>query len=330
MRIYLDQVPRLIGNILPTITISGPYTTSSHTPPTMQKLRKISFTWDKGDGRVEDMKFVSWNIDSLNAALLGKSDRSVQSRQVLASIRGENPEVIAIQETKLPATGPSKKHLTALSQFFDDYDVHWRSSVEPARKGYAGTMCLSKKGLPLVTVTEPWIHSPEPMDCEGRLQTLEFPDFYLVNVYTPNSGDGLHRLSDRQLWDDAYRAYLTELDEAKPILACGDFNVAHQEIDLAHPASNHHSAGFTDEERQKFTALLGAGFTDTYRYLHPNQAGAYTWWAQRAVTSKANNSGWRIDYWLVSNRLNSRVKQSTMIDTGDRRDHAPILLDITC
>lgn len=273
------------------------------------------------------MKFISWNIDSINAALTGTSTRAGETRDVLHKIYDLKPDVVAIQETKLSKTGPTKKHYQALDQLFPGYQVAWRSSVEPARKGYAGTMYLYR-GEYHPTVTYPAIGAPEPMDEEGRIITLEFPDFFVTEVYTPNSGNGLKRLADRQLWDDQYRAYLQKLDQEKPVIASGDFNVAHEEIDLAHPANNHHSAGFTDEERQHFTKLLDAGFTDSFRYLHPRETGAYSWWAQRVITSKQNNSGWRIDYWLVSDRLATKLQASMMIDSGKRRDHTPIMLDI--
>lgn len=273
------------------------------------------------------MKFISWNIDSINAALTGTSKRAGETRQVLHTIAAQDPDAIAIQETKLSKDGPTKKHLAVLADLFPDYAVAWRSSVEPARKGYAGTMYLYKKEYQ-PTVTQPQIGAPAPMDDEGRILTLEFPDFYLTEVYTPNSGNGLKRLADRQVWDDHYRDYLHQLDSDKPVIASGDFNVAHEPIDLAHPANNHHSAGYTDEEREHFTKLLKAGFTDSFRYLHPDTAGAYSWWAQRVITSKQNNSGWRIDYWLVSDRLAGKLQSSTMIDSGARRDHTPIMLEI--
>lgn len=273
------------------------------------------------------MKFISWNIDSINAALTGTSKRAGETREVLNTIQAQDPDVIAIQETKLSKNGPTKKHYQVLAELFPEYEVVWRSSVEPARKGYAGTMYLYQKQYQPV-VTYPKINAPAPMDEEGRIITLEFPDFYVTEVYTPNSGNGLKRLADRQLWDDRYREYLHQLDQAKPVIASGDFNVAHEPIDLAHPANNHHSAGFTDEEREHFTKLLAAGFTDSFRYLHPDEKGAYSWWAQRVITSKQNNSGWRIDYWLISDRLQPRLKQSLMIDSGVRRDHTPIMLEM--
>lgn len=275
------------------------------------------------------MKFISWNIDSLNAALTGDSERSAQSREVLRKIADEKPEFIAIQETKLPATGPSAVHTEALTGFFPGYGSAWASSRPPAKKGYAGTMSLWREGLD-VKADSPAIGAPDTMDSEGRILTLEAPSFYFVNVYTPNSGDGLVRLGDRQLWDTRFADYLKALDAKKPVIACGDFNAAHEEIDLANPDSNHFSAGFTDEERQGFSHLLAAGFTDTFRLIHGQEAGAYSWWSQRVKTSKLNNAGWRIDYFLVSGRLNPAVKLSSMLDSGDRRDHAPIMLELDC
>ncbi|CUH92852.1 exodeoxyribonuclease III [Herbinix luporum] len=273
------------------------------------------------------MKFISWNIDSLNAALVGTSERAKLSQNVIDTIIEYKPEVIALQETKLSADGPNKKHKEILKDKFPDYEIVWNSSVEPARKGYAGTMFLYKNNL-TPSVTYPIIGAPGTMDAEGRIITLEFDKFYLTQVYTPNAGDGLNRLEERQVWDIKYADYLESLDKEKPVIATGDFNVAHKEIDLAHPNSNRRSAGFTDEERQGFTNLLARGFTDTFRYIHGDVTGVYTWWAQRAKTSKINNSGWRIDYWLVSDRIAEKVIKSEMIDSGPRQDHTPILLEI--
>ena len=273
------------------------------------------------------MKFISWNIDSLNAALTADSARAILSRKVLKTIIKCDPEIIALQETKLPSKGPTKKHLRILEDMFPDYEIVWNSSVEPARKGYSGTMFLYKKHLK-PSVSFPTLGAPGTMDLEGRIITLEFDDFYLTQVYTPNAGDGLNRLEDRQIWDMKYADYLANLDKEKYVIATGDFNVAHKEIDLAHPDNNRGSAGFTDEERQGFTNLLEKGFTDTFRYVHGDVTGMYTWWAQRVKTSKINNSGWRIDYWLVSDRIADKVIKSEMIDSGPRQDHTPILLEI--
>jgi len=273
------------------------------------------------------LKLISWNIDSLNSALTGASARAVLSRKVLNTIAENNPKVIALQETKLPSDGHTKKQLKILNDMFPEYEIVWNSSVEPARKGYAGTMFLYKNSLK-PRVSFPKIGAPGTMDYEGRIITLEFDDFYLTQVYTPNAGEGLSRLKERQIWDIKYADYLENLDKEKYVVAAGDFNVAHREIDLAHPESNRHTAGFTDEEREGFTNLLKRGFTDTFRYLHGDVTGVYSWWSQRARTSKINNSGWRIDYWLVSNRIADKVLRSEMIDSGPRQDHTPILLEI--
>ena len=273
------------------------------------------------------MKFISWNIDSLNAALTSDSNRAVMSRLVLDTIVKEDADVIAIQETKLPYSGLSKKHVKKLAEYFPDYDYVYRQSEDPARKSYAGTMTLYKKGHE-VEASFPQIGAPCTMDFEGRIITLEYDNFYFTHVYTPNAGDKLVRLSDRQIWDRLYADYLKSLDQNKPVIAAGDFNVAHNEIDLAHPENNRMSAGFTDEEREGFTNLLDCGFTDTFRHIHGNVEGRYTWWAQRVKTSKINNSGWRIDYFLVSDRIKDLVVNSDMIDSGDRQDHTPIVLEI--
>ncbi|AUC24574.1 exodeoxyribonuclease III [Streptococcus uberis] len=273
------------------------------------------------------MKLISWNIDSLNAALTGESPRALLSRAVLDTLVTKDPDILAIQETKLSATGPTKKHMEILLSYFPNHLHVWRSSVEPARKGYAGTLFLYRNTLNPV-VTFPEIGAPDPMDAEGRIITLEFDDFYVTQVYTPNAGDQLRRLPERQVWDIKYAEYLASLDRNKPVLATGDYNVAHHEIDLANPASNRRSAGFTDEERAGFTALLAKGFTDTFRYLHGDIPNVYTWWAQRSKTSKINNTGWRIDYWLTSNRIADKVIKSEMIHSGERQDHTPILLEI--
>ncbi len=273
------------------------------------------------------MRFISWNIDSLNAALTSDSNRAVLSREVIDTIIKKDADVIALQETKLPSKGPSKKHMEHLAEYFKGYSYVWRSSQEPARKGYAGTMFLYKdKYSPEVSYPE--IQAPDTMDLEGRIITLDFGKFYLTQVYTPNAGEGLNRLKERQVWDEKYADYLQALDKEKPVLATGDYNVAHREIDLANPQSNRGTAGFTDEEREGFTNLLDRGFTDTFRYIHGDVTGVYSWWAQRAKTSKINNSGWRIDYWLVSDRLADKVLESKMIDSGPRQDHTPLLLEI--
>jgi len=273
------------------------------------------------------MKIISWNIDSLNAALTGTSDRSQLSRDVLNKIALGDPDIIAIQETKLPEKGMNTKQENELQKYFGGYEYKYVSSREPARKGYAGTMVLYKKGMD-VKVSFPQIGAPTTMDFEGRVIALETDKFVFVPVYTPNAGDGLKRLQDRMIWDEKFKEYLKSLDEKKPVISCGDFNVAHAEIDLANPASNHMSAGFTDEERQGFDNLLKAGFVDSFRYLHGDVTGAYSWWSQRIKTSKINNSGWRIDYFLVSDRIKDNVIKSDMMDSGTRQDHTPLVFEI--
>lgn len=295
----------------------------------------------KGKG----MKFISWNIDSLNAALTGTSDRSELTRDVIKTITDEKPDFIAIQETKLPEGGMNAKQEAAFEEAFPGYAYTCVSSAPPARKGYAGTMMLYRKNLGTIAAVSggsdgrislgdglaaelPVIGAPDTMDNEGRLITLETEKFYFNTVYTPNAGDGLKRLSDRQVWDKQYTKYLQELDRKKPVIACGDFNCAHEEIDLKNPDTNHMSAGFTDEERAGFSNLLSAGFSDTFRELHPGQGGLYSWWAQRIRQAKANNAGWRIDYFLVSSRLMEKVTRSEMLSSGPRADHCPIVLEL--
>ena len=275
----------------------------------------------------KSMKFISWNIDSLNAALTGTSPRSELTRDVIKKIAAQNADFIAIQETKLGEAGLLPAHKSALAAYFPDYDYAYVSSVPPAKKGYAGTISFYKKGL-AVQADFPKIGAPDTMDSEGRIIALETDAFYFVQVYTPNSGDGLKRLGERQVWDKKYADYLSGLDEKKPVIACGDFNVAHTEIDLANPDSNHFSAGFTDEERAGFTALLGRGFVDTFRKVHGEVKGAYSWWSQRITTAKANNAGWRIDYFLASERIAPKVSRSEIMDSGARPDHAPLLMEI--
>lgn len=281
-------------------------------------------------------KFISWNIDSLNAALTGTSDRAALSMAVVEQLASAEADVIAIQETKLNGDlKKTNKVFDVLASHFPDYEIVHRISTPPARKGYSGTIFLYKKSLPDPIITMPEIGAPEPMDSEGRIITLEFPEFFITTVYTPNAGDGLNRLDLRGQWDDQYRAYLQMLDLQKPVLACGDFNAAYTEIDLANPKGNRNSAGFTDQEREKFGLLLAAGFTDSFRKIHGNvesyyapDRSIYTWFAQRSRTAKINNSGWRIDYWLVSDRIAEQITRAEPLDSGARQDHVPIVLEI--
>ena len=218
------------------------------------------------------MRFISWNIDSLNAALTGTSERSDLSRNVLKTIASLNADIIALQETKLPENGLNNKQAESLNSYFPEYDYVYVSSHGKAKKGYAGTMALYKKGME-VKADFPMIDAPDTMDQEGRMITLDIGKAYFNLVYTPNAGDGLKRLDDRCIWDKKYAEYLSSLDKDKPVISCGDYNVAHTEIDLAHPESNHFSPGFTDEERAGFTNLLSFGFTDTFRYKNKDIKG---------------------------------------------------------
>ncbi|MDR0899583.1 MAG: exodeoxyribonuclease III [Lactobacillaceae bacterium] len=271
------------------------------------------------------MKFISWNIDSLNAALEQKSDRAKMTFSVLEEIARLEPDVLSIQETKLKSSGLSAKQEDIVAELFPNYFGYFNYSVPPARSGYSGTMMLSKTEP--IGVDKPVIGAPSTMDSEGRIITLEFDNFFVSEVYTPNSGSELKRLEERIEWDSKYREYVSSLDAKKPVIFSGDFNVAHKEIDLKNDKTNHHSAGFTDEERNSFSSLLDAGFTDIWRKMNP-ETEAYTWWAQIARDSKRNNAGWRIDYYLVSDRIADNVSDAGMIDTGERKDHGPIFIDV--
>lgn len=271
------------------------------------------------------MKLISWNIDSLNAALEQKSDRAKLTFSILENIAKLSPDVLSIQETKLKAAGLSDNQNQIIEELFPGYYKYFNFSIPPARNGYSGTLMLSKAEP--ISVEIPKINAPSTMDFEGRIITLEFKNFYVSTVYTPNSGSELKRLSERLEWDKQYKKYLTELDSKKPVIFSGDLNVAHKEIDLKNDKTNHHSAGFTDQERESFGNLLETGFSDIWRERNPEKE-EYSWWAQISLQSKINNAGWRIDYYLVSERIKNKVTDAGMIDTGERRDHAPIFIDI--
>ena len=272
-------------------------------------------------------KFISWNIDSLNAALTGTSERAALSLAVVKNLAQAQPDVLAIQETKLPSTGPKKAHLEVLENLFKGYKIVWRSSVEPARKGYSGTMILYKETLPEPVITFPEIDAPEPMDAEGRIITLEFPDFFVTTVYTPNAQEGLTRLELRGIWDDNYRNYLTSLDAQKPVFACGDFNAAYTEIDLANPKQNRGKHGFTNEERFGFDEFLNASLNDVFRSQHPNEPELYTWWSHYAK-SRERTVGWRIDYFITSSSIASKNPKAKIYPQIMGSDHCPISLEI--
>ena len=249
------------------------------------------------------MKLISWNVNGLRACL---------THDFAASFAALDADIFSVQETKMQ---PGQ------ADFAPEGYTEYTYSAE--KKGYSGTACWCKTA-PLAVTTG---IGREEHDHEGRVLTLEYPGFYLVNCYTPNSQDGLKRLDYRMTWEDAFRAYLLELDAKKPVILCGDLNVAHEEIDLANPASNHMNAGFTDDERNKMTELLSDGFTDSFRYLHQDKKDAYSWWSYFAK-SRERNIGWRIDYFLVSDILQPRIKAAEIHSSILGSDHCPVELDI--
>ncbi len=203
---------------------------------------------------------------------------------------------------------------------FEGYQSYWNYAE---KKGYSGTAIFTKHEPLNVT----YGLGIDEHDHEGRVITLEMPDFYLITVYTPNSQDELRRLEYRMRWEDDFRDYLLKLDAVKPVIVCGDMNVAHEEIDLKNPKTNRRNAGFTDEERQKFTTLLSSGFTDTFRYIYPDLEGAYSWWSYR-FRAREKNAGWRIDYFVVSNRLADKIKSASIHNEIYGSDHCPVELVI--
>ena len=221
-------------------------------------------------------------------------------------------DVMGLQETKMQ---PGQAILD-----LPGYEQYWNSAE---RKGYSGTVVFSRREPVYVT----YGIGIEEHDHEGRVITLEFDDYYFVTVYTPNSKRGLERLAYRMEWEDAFRAYLLELDSKKPVIVCGDLNVAHQEIDLKNPKTNHKNAGFTDEERGKFTELLTSGFIDTYRTLYPDKAGIYTWWSYLRK-ARDTNAGWRIDYFVTSKRLKESIVDATIHNEIFGSDHCPVGLEL--
>ena len=249
------------------------------------------------------MRFVSWNVNGLRACL---------TKGFMESFHDMGADILCLQETKMQ---PDQAIVE-----LKGYEQYWNSAE---KKGYSGTAIFTKV-KPLDVIYGLGI---EEHDHEGRVITMELEEYYLVTVYTPNSKRELERLDYRMIWEDAFRKYLLELDKKKPVIVCGDLNVAHKEIDLKNPKTNHHNAGFTDQERQKFTELLAAGFTDTFRYMYPDTTGAYTWWSYLRK-ARANNAGWRIDYFLVSDRLRDRIEAATIYNEIFGSDHCPVGLDL--
>ncbi len=249
------------------------------------------------------MRLISWNVNGL---------RAIMKKGFEDIFWGLDADVFCLQETKLQA-GQIDLDLPGYEQFWDYAE----------KKGYSGTAVFSR--VPPLSVRQGI--GVDEHDTEGRCVTLEFEDFFLVCVYTPNAQDGLRRLDYRMSWEDSFRQYLCGLDREKPVVVCGDMNVAHQEIDLKNPQTNHGNPGFSDEERGKFTELLESGFTDTFRYLYPDTTDAYSWWSYR-MQARERNVGWRIDYFLVSDRLRDRIGKAYICPEILGSDHCPVGLDL--
>ncbi len=249
------------------------------------------------------MKFISWNVNGLRACV---------GKNFLEDFTRLDADFFCLQETKLQAG--------QIDLDLPGYQQYWNYAE---KKGYSGTAIFAKH--PPLSV-QYGIGVPE-LDTEGRLITLEYDHFYLVTCYTPNAQEGLARIDHRLQWEEAIRAYLSRLDREKPVIYCGDLNVAHNEIDLKNPASNRGNAGFSDQERKAFTDLLSSGFTDSFRFLYPDTTGAYSWWSYR-FNARKNNAGWRIDYFVVSDRLKDRIVDAKIHADVLGSDHCPVELEL--
>ena len=249
------------------------------------------------------MKLISWNVNGI---------RACKNKGFLEFFKNSNADIFCLQETKCQE-GQIELNLEGYKDF-------WNSAE---KKGYSGTAVFTKKRPLQVT----YGIGKEEHDKEGRVITAEFEKFYLVNIYTPNSKRELERLDYRQIWEDEIRKYLISLNNKKPVIMCGDLNVAHKEIDLKNPKTNRRNAGFTDEERNKMTELLEAGFTDSFRHLYPEKENAYTWWSYM-MKAREKNVGWRIDYFIVSNDIKGNIKEAIIYDEILGSDHCPIGLEI--
>ena len=249
------------------------------------------------------MRFISWNVNGL---------RACEGKGFSEIFQQLNADFFCLQETKMQAG--------QLDLQYEGYQSFWNYAE---KKGYSGTAIFTKHTPLNVT----YGRGIEEHDKEGRVITLEMNDFYLVTVYTPNSQDGLKRLDYRMEWEDAFRVYIKSLDNNKPVIICGDLNVAHKEIDLKNPKSNRKNAGFTDEEREKFSTLLDAGFIDTFRHLYPEQTDIYSWWSYR-FQARAKNAGWRIDYFVVSERLSGNIAEAKIHTDIYGSDHCPVEVEL--
>lgn len=249
------------------------------------------------------LKFVSWNVNGLRACM---------NKGFMDTFNDLDADVFCLQETKI------QPHQLQLD--LPGYYQYWNSAD---KKGYSGTAIFTKQK----PISESYGLGIDEHDHEGRVITLEFEKYYMVCVYTPNSKRELERLDYRMVWEDDFRAYVAKLNEQKPVVICGDLNVAHTEIDLKNPKTNRRSAGFTDEERNKLTELLAAGFTDSFRYLYPDKTGIYSWWSYMRK-ARENNAGWRIDYFIVSNSLQDKIKQAGIHNEYFGSDHCPVSLQL--
>ena len=247
------------------------------------------------------MKFISWNVNGLRA-VVGKGFADI--------FKQLDADFFCLQETKMQAG--------QLDLNFEGYQSYWNYAE---KKGYSGTAIFTRH----TPISVSYGIGVDEHDHEGRVITLEMEDFYLVTAYVPNSQDGLKRLDYRMTWEDDFRNYLLELDKKKPVIVCGDLNVAHKEIDLRNPKTNRMNPGFTDQEREKFTTLLEAGFTDTFRHFYPDLTDAYSWWSYR-FQARAKNAGWRIDYFVVSNRLAEKMESASIHNEIFGSDHCPVEL----
>lgn len=250
------------------------------------------------------MKLISWNVNGLRACI---------TKGFSLFFKSIDADIFCIQETKMQEE--QAKEI--------EYEGYYKYMNSAEKKGYSGTAIFTK----IKPINVSYGIGIEEHDKEGRVITLEFDKFFLVNCYTPNSKRELERLEYRKIWEDEFRNYLIKLDKIKPVILCGDLNVAHKEIDLKNPSTNHHNAGFTDEEREKMTKLLESNFTDTFRYLYPDKKDAYSWWSYM-LKSRERNIGWRIDYFIVSNSIRDEIKDAIIHSEVLGSDHCPIELDI--
>lgn len=250
------------------------------------------------------MKLISWNVNGL---------RAVMNKGFMDIFNELDADVFCLQETKIQE-GQIEMTLPGYEQFFNYAE----------RKGYSGTAMFTKTKPLHVT----YGIGISEHDTEGRVITAEFDSFYLVNVYTPNSKEGLARIDYRMVWEDDFHAYLKKLEQSKPVIVCGDLNVANEEIDLKNPKTNRKNAGFSDQEREKIKALLADGFIDTFRYFYPDKTGAYSWWSYR-FNARKNNAGWRIDYFIVSESLKDKLVRAEILSDIYGSDHCPVLLEIS-